>query len=71
MAPVRMLAIALLGLVLGGFVIWVMIQMGDASNSMWRLGKMGLALLGLLIVMPLMYLLIAPLRPKKDSSSDS
>lgn len=54
-------ALIVLGL-LGGFFVWVLFQMAWASESMWRLTKLGGALAAGALGAPLVYLLLAPLR---------
>lgn len=51
----------LLALVLGGFFVWVLLEMATASDSLWRLAKLGIGLGAAVIVAPLIYVALSPL----------
>ena len=57
----RVVAAAGLVLILGGFFLWVLIEMATASESMWRLAKLGIGMGAALIVAPLVFLVLSPL----------
>ena len=58
----RLMAYAFGALLLGGFFLWVLLQMADANESMWRLAKIGIGLGLATIGAGVVYLLLAPTR---------
>lgn len=58
----RLLAYALVGLILGGFFLWVLLQMASANESLFRLAKIGIGMGLATIGGGLIYVLLAPTR---------
>ena len=57
----RVFAGLLLALVLGGFFVWVLLEMAIAADSTWRLTKLALGMGAVVIAAPLVYMLLWPL----------
>ncbi len=55
----------LLTLLLGGFFLWVLLEMASASESMWRLSKLGIGMGAVVVAAPLVYLLLTPLHRRR------
>ena len=58
----RVLAYTLVGLLLGGFFLWVLLQMAWANDSLFRLAKIGIGIGIATVGAGIVYLLLGPTR---------
>lgn len=52
-------------LVLGGFFVWVLLEMAIASESTWRLTKLAVGIGAAVIAAPLVYVMLSPLHRRR------
>jgi hypothetical protein len=62
MSGARIFAYGLVALVLVTFFVWVLVQMADADDSMWRLVKLGAGLAAATVGAVVVYALLWPTR---------
>jgi uncharacterized membrane protein len=58
----RILAYGIVASALGGLVLWSLLEMADADESLWRLAKIGIGMGLATVGGGLVYLLLSPTR---------